>query len=147
MESAWLFRHILRQRKAAKTPEVDHALPIRMLPDRTGPATAYAASRQGADAGLARWTCGTAAARSGCMTAAVSAVAALTVMGRAAAARQRLRERALDGADRARPSPNQIDARACFVPLMGRVLSMWKSDGLALAYRSREEDAAALSGA
>ena len=96
--------------------------------------------------GLARRACGTAAARSGCLTAAVSAVAALTVMGHAAA-RQRLRERALDGADRARPSPNQIDARACFVPLMGRVLSMWKSDGLALAYRSREEDAAALSGA
>ena len=72
--------------------------------------------------GLAQWTYGTAAARSGCLTAAA-----------VAAARRRLRERLLDGADRARPSPNQIDVRACFVPLMRRVLSMWKSDSLALA--------------
>ena len=31
------------------------------------------------------------------------------------------------------PSPNQIDVLACFAPLTGRVLSLWKSDGLALA--------------
>ena len=81
--------------------------------------------------GLAEWTYGTIAARSGCLNAAAVALAAIG--GTAAAARQRLRERLLDGADRARPSPNQIDARACFVPLMRRVLSMWKSDSLALA--------------
>ena len=83
--------------------------------------------------GLAEWTCGTVAARSGCLTAVVKAVAALTFKGRAAAIRQRLRERLLDGADRARPFPNQIDVRARFVPLMRRALSLWKSDRLALA--------------
>ena len=81
--------------------------------------------------GLAEWTYGTIAARSGCLTAAAIALAAIG--GTVAAARQRLRERLLDGADRARPSSNQIDVRACFVPLTRWVLSMWKSDSLALA--------------
>ena len=49
------------------------------------------------------------------------------------AARQRLRERLYDGADRSTPSPNQIDVRARFAPPMRWVLSLWKSNDLALA--------------
>ena len=54
-------------------------------------------------------------------------------MGGFSAARQRLRERLYDGADLSTPSPNQTDVRARFAPLMRWVLSLWKSNGLALA--------------
>ena len=81
--------------------------------------------------GLALWTFGAIAARSGCQNAAAAALLSFT--GSLGAVRQRLRERLRDGADRARPSPNQIDVRACFAPLTGWVLSLRKSDALALA--------------
>ena len=80
--------------------------------------------------GLALWTLGTATAGSGCQSA---VVAALSFMGKAESVRQRLREWLRDGADRARPSPNQIDVRAGFDPLMRWVLSLWESNDLALA--------------
>ena len=80
--------------------------------------------------GLALWTLGTATAGSGCRSA---AAAALAFMGKAESVRQRLREWLRDGADRARPSPNQIDVRASFAPLAAWVLSLWKSNDLALA--------------
>ena len=47
--------------------------------------------------------------------------------------RERLREWLHDGADRSTPSPNRIDVRARFAPLMGWVLSLWKSNDLAPA--------------
>ena len=80
--------------------------------------------------GLALWTFGTITAKSGCQNA---VIAALTFTGRFSAIRQRLREWLYDGADRSTPSPNQIDVRACFAPLMRWVLSLWKSKDLALA--------------
>ena len=80
--------------------------------------------------GLALWTFGTITAQSGCQNA---VIAALNFTGGFSAVRQRLREWLYDGADRSTPSPNQIDVRACFAPLMSWVLSMWKSSDLALA--------------
>ena len=79
MESAWLFRHILGQRKAAKTLEVDHASPseccqIEQDPRQRMPHLAKARTR-----GLAIWTCGTAAARNGCLTPAAVALASIGV--------------------------------------------------------------------
>ena len=58
---------------------------------------------------------------------------ALSFSGGFYAVRQRLREWLCDGADRSTPSPNQIDVRARFAPLMRWVLSLWKSGDLALA--------------
>ena len=81
--------------------------------------------------GLALWTFGTITARNGCQNAVIAAL--LSFAGRFGAVRQRLREWLRDGSDRARPSPNQIDVRACFAPLTRWVLSLWKSDALALA--------------
>ena len=80
--------------------------------------------------GLTDWTHGTITAGSGCQS---SVVKALAFMGKAGSIRQRLREWLRDGADRARPSPNQIDPRAGFAPLMRWILSLWRSDDLALA--------------
>jgi len=80
--------------------------------------------------GLALWTFGTITAQSGCQN---SVIAALTFAGGFSSVRQRLREWLYDGADRSTPSPNQIDVRACFDPLMRWVLSLWTSKDLALA--------------
>ena len=80
--------------------------------------------------GLALWTFGTITAQSGRRNA---VIAALTFTGGFSAVRQRLREWLYDGADRSTPSPNQIDVRARFAPLMRWVLSLWTSRDLALA--------------
>ena len=73
---------------------------------------------------------GTITAQSGCQT---TVAANLALTGGFSAARQRLREWLCDGADRSTPSPNQIDVRARFAPLMRWGLSLWKSNDLALA--------------
>ena len=80
--------------------------------------------------GFVLWALGTITAQSGCQTAVASN---LSFMGGFSAARQRLREWLYDGADRSTPSPNQTDVRARFAPLMRWVLSLWESNGLALA--------------
>ena len=80
--------------------------------------------------GLALWTFGAITAQSGCRNA---VIAALTFTGGFSAVRQRLREWLYDGADRSTPSPNQIDVRARFAPLMRWDLSLWMSSDLALA--------------
>ena len=80
--------------------------------------------------GLAHWTHGTITAGSGCQSAVVKALA---FMGKVGSVRQRLREWLRDGSDRARPSPNQVDARAGFAPLIRWILALWQSDDLALA--------------
>ena len=80
--------------------------------------------------GLALWTFGTITAQSGRRNA---VIAALTFTGGFSAVRQRLRERLCEGADRSAPSPNRIDVRARFAPLMRWVLSLWTSNDLALA--------------
>ena len=74
--------------------------------------------------GFVLWALGTITAQSGCQTA---VAAKLSHVGGFAAARQRLRERLYDGADRSTPSPNQTDVRARSAPLMRWVLSLWKS--------------------
>ena len=77
--------------------------------------------------GLALWTFGTITAQSGRRNA---VIAALTFTGGFSAVRQRLREWLCDGSA---PSPNRIDVRARFAPLMRWVLSLWTSSDLALA--------------
>ena len=73
--------------------------------------------------GLALWTFGTITAHSGCRNA---VTLALSFAGGFYVVRRRLREWLYDGADRSTPSPNQIDVRARFAPLMRWVLSLWK---------------------
>ena len=80
--------------------------------------------------GLALWVFGTITARNGCQNA---VALALAFTGGFFAVRQRLREWLYYGADRSTPSPNQIDVRARFAPLMKWILSLWKSNDLALA--------------
>ncbi len=82
--------------------------------------------------GLARWVYGAILAKSACQNA-VTAELAVQGMGSFGSIRQNLREWLYDGKDRARPSPNQLDVETCFEPFMEWVLSMWKSDELALA--------------
>ena len=80
--------------------------------------------------GLDLWTFGTITAQSGRRN---SVIAALTFTGGFSAVRRRIREWLYDGADRSTPSPKRIDVLARFAPLMRWVLSLWKSNDLALA--------------
>ena len=125
------FRHLCVYPKNAKPPEVRRALPIRMLPNSPDPATDHAAARGGAvqrtrpvdvrNHNRQKWTPERRHRRPELLTGGFSAV------------RQRLREWLCDGADRSAPSPNRIDVRARFAPLMRWVLSLWTSSDLALA--------------
>ena len=80
--------------------------------------------------GLALWVYGAILAGSGCQNAvatALSFVASFNTM------RQYLREWLYDGAKRSNPCTTQVEVSACFAPLMRWVLSLWRSDTLALA--------------
>ena len=80
--------------------------------------------------GLALWVYGAILAGSGCQNAvatALSFVASFNTM------RQYLREWLYDGAERSNPCTTQVEVSACFAPLMRWVLSLWRSDTLALA--------------
>ena len=83
--------------------------------------------------GLDLWTFGTITAQSGRRN---SVIASLNFTGGFSAVRRRLREWLYYGADRSTPSPNRIDVRARFAPLMRWALSLRKSNDLALARRS-----------
>jgi Transposase DDE domain len=81
--------------------------------------------------GLAQWVVGVLAAKSGCQSAVVSALAPLGEDE--AATRQRLREWLYDGSDRAAPCQTRVDVSACFAPLLRWVLSWWQDQTLPLA--------------
>jgi hypothetical protein len=93
--------------------------------------------------GLALWVLGAVLAQSACHSA---VLAALLVHGRYHALRQRLREWLLDGTDKARPCAAQVEAEACFAPLLRRVLDGWQGRELALAVdaTAHREDVVAL---
>src|SRR4051794_13128028 len=80
--------------------------------------------------GLALWVLGAVLAQSACQSA---ALAALLVHGRYHALRQRPREWLLDGTDKAAPCAAQVEAEACFAPLLRWVLGWWQGRELALA--------------
>ena len=108
LESAWLFRHLCRIQKP-KSPEVRHALPIRMLPNSPDSETAIAASQRGAVQGTRPlWTLETITARSGCRSA---VIAAMTLTDGFSAVRQRLREWLYEEACRSTTFQNQIGVR------------------------------------
>ena len=69
--------------------------------------------------GLALWVLGAVLAQSACQSA---VLAALLVHGRYHALRQRLRDWLLDGTDKACPCAAQVEAGACFAPLLRWVL-------------------------
>src|SRR3954466_2616579 len=93
--------------------------------------------------GLALWVLGAVLAQSACQSA---ALAALLVHGRYHALRQRLREWLLDGTDKACPCAAQVEAEACFAPLLRWVLDWWQGRELALAVdaTAHREDVVAL---
>ena len=80
--------------------------------------------------GLALWVLGAVLAQSACQSA---VLAALLVHGRYHALRQRLREWLLDGAEKAAPCAAQVEAEACFAPLLRWVPDWWQGRELALA--------------
>jgi hypothetical protein len=82
-------------------------------------------------------------AQSACQSA---VLAALLVHGRYHALRQRLREWLLDGTDKACPCAAQVEAEACFAPLLRWVLDWWQGRELALAVdaTAHREDVVAL---
>src|SRR4051812_29669893 len=93
--------------------------------------------------GLALWVLGAVLAQSACQSA---ALAALLVHGRYHALRQRLREWLLDGTDKASPCAAQVEAEACFAPLLRWALDWWRGRELALAVdaTAHREDVVAL---
>src|SRR3954462_5388505 len=80
--------------------------------------------------GPAFWVLGAVLAQSACQAA---VLAALLPWAPYHALRQRLRERLLDGADKACPCAAQVDVERCFAPLLRWVLAWWQGRGLALA--------------
>src|SRR4051794_21611411 len=80
--------------------------------------------------GLALWVLGAVLAQSACQAA---VLAALLVWAPYHALRQRLREWLLDGTDKAAPCAAQVEAEACFAPLLRWALDWWQGRELALA--------------
>lgn len=80
--------------------------------------------------GLTWWVYGAILAGSACQTAILTA---LRPLGATHALRQRLREWLADGADKAVPSPDQVDVHCCFPWLLRWVLSWWHGRDVALA--------------
>ena len=130
MESAWLSGALLDKEKTPRRRRLTMHSPVESYQIEQDLRQRMPHLSDAQIRGLADWTRGTITAGSGCQSAVVKALA---FMGKAGSIRQRLRECLLDGADRARPSPNRIDARACFAPLTRWILSLWKSGDLALA--------------
>jgi hypothetical protein len=81
--------------------------------------------------GLAWWVHGTILAGSACQNAVITALCATACEWDAV--RQYLREWLYDGEDKATPCTTQVEVRACFVPLLRWVLSLWEGHHLALA--------------
>src|SRR5438067_2087546 len=81
--------------------------------------------------GLAWWVHGTILAGSACQNAVITALCATACEWDAV--RQYLREWLYDGEDKATPCTTQVEVRACFVPLLRWVLSLWQGHHLALA--------------
>lgn len=82
--------------------------------------------------GLALWVYGAVLAGSACQGAVLLALAP-AVRATPHALRQALREWLRDGADRAAPCRAEVDAAACFAPLLGWVRAWWRGAALALA--------------
>jgi hypothetical protein len=82
---------------------------------------------------LAAWVAGTLLAGSACLTLVVTALVETLALGRWHRVRQALQEFLLDGAARSSPCLVQLTPEACFAPLLGWVLSLWRSRDLALA--------------
>src|SRR5437764_1917789 len=93
--------------------------------------------------GLALWVLGAMLAQSACHSA---VLAALLVHGRYHALRQRLREWLPDRTDKACHCAAQVEADACFAPLLCWVLDRWQGRELALAVdaTAHREDVVAL---
>jgi hypothetical protein len=93
--------------------------------------------------GLALWVLGAVLAQSACQSA---VLVALLAHGRYHALRQRLREWLLNGAEKAAPCAAQVEAEACFAPLLRWVLAWWQGRHLALAVdaTAHREDVVAL---
>lgn len=81
--------------------------------------------------GLALWVGATVMARSGCQNAVLGALLSLGLGWHTT--RQYLREWLHDGSDRAAPCRVQLDAGACFAPLLRWVLAWWQGSELTLA--------------
>jgi len=81
--------------------------------------------------GLTWWVHGTILAGSACQNAVICALCTTAREGQAV--RQCLREWLYDGADKATPCKAQVEVRACFVPLLRWVLTLWQGHTLALA--------------
>lgn len=80
--------------------------------------------------GLAVWVYGAILAQSACQNA---VVAALMGLGKWHTLRQYLREWLYNGTDKAYPCAAQVEVSLCFGPLMLWLMSLWKTDQLALA--------------
>jgi hypothetical protein len=83
--------------------------------------------------GLALWVYGTILAESACQTAVVRALRPVFGLAARHALRQALREWGYAGADKAAPCRSEVDAAACFAPLLRWVLAWWRGDALPLA--------------
>lgn len=105
-------------------------LPREAYPIRDAIAAYLPCLRPAQGEGLTWWVYGALLAGSVCQTA---ILAVLRPLGHAAALRQRLREWGYAGADKALPSPYQVEVAACFPWLLRWVLSWWQGRELALA--------------
>jgi hypothetical protein len=82
---------------------------------------------------LAAWVAGTLLAGSACLTVVVAALVEALRIGRWHRVRQALQELLKDGAELSAPGRRAITPEDCFAPLLGCVLSLWRSPSLALA--------------
>lgn len=82
---------------------------------------------------LAAWVAGTVVAGTACQSLVTAALVETLGVGETHAVRQALREWLYDWAERSAPGRCQVEPRACFGPLLGRVLWSWSSRNLALA--------------
>lgn len=80
--------------------------------------------------GLSLWVYGCLLANSATQSA---VLAALWTVGKWNSLRQYLREWLYDGVNKARPNEYQVEVFSCFLPLMKWLLSLWRSDHLAMA--------------
>lgn len=109
------------------------------LPDRFSPLTDALSTHfaavltPGQQGDLAAWVAGTLLAGSGCLTLVVTALVETLGVGQWDRVRQALKEWLLDGAERSAPCQLAVAPAACFPPLFGWVLSLWRSPDLALA--------------
>lgn len=82
---------------------------------------------------LGWWVYGAILAGSACQAAVLTALGPVVGHRRRHALRQQLREVFKDGSAQATPRPADLDADACFAPLLGWVLAWWRGAALPLA--------------